>query len=124
MTIEKHELKVSTTGSAGSASGSGSLALPLSELVAVHLNFHSSAPSTTDTTIKATGNPLELTILTLTNVNTDAWYYPKVQDDDDVGAAITGAYSDPVIHNKILNIDLAQCDSLTDAVVATIYVRV
>ena len=124
MTIQTHELKVSTTGSAGSASGSGSLALPLCEVVAVHVNFNSSAPNTTDTTIKATGNPLELTILTLSNDNTDKWVYPKTQDHDNAGSAVTGSYSSPVVHNHILTIDLAQCDALTDALVATILIRV
>ena len=123
MTIEKHELRVSTTGSAGSASGSSILALPLCELVAVHLNFHASAPATTDTTVKSPGNPASVTLLTVSNSATDAWYYPKVQKHDNTGAAITGDYADPVVHGN-LSIDLAQCDALTDALVATIYIRV
>lgn len=124
MTIEKFEIKVSTTGSSGSASGSGHAAMPIGELVAVHLNFDATnAPSTMDTTLTAPGNPASLTILTLTDVNTDGWYFPKVQDHNNVGAAVTGSYSKPLIHNG-LDIAVAQADAGTDTVVATLYVRV
>ena len=40
-----------------------------------------------------------------------------------MAAAITGSYSDPPIHGNI-QIDLAQCDALTNALVATLYIRV
>ena len=123
MTIERHELKVSTTGVAGSASWSSILAVPLSELVAVYVDYHGSAPSTTDLTLKSPVNPASVTLMTLTNTNTDAWKYPKVQKHDNVGAAITGDYADPVVHGN-LQCDLAQCDALTDAAVLTVYLRV
>ena len=123
MSVEKHELKVSTTGSAGAASGSSVLAVPLSELVAVHVDYHASVPATTDLTLKSPGNPASVTLLTLTNVNSDGWYYPKVQKHDNAGAAITGDYADPVVHGN-LSCDLAQCDALTNAVVLTVYLRV
>lgn len=123
MVIEKHTLKVTTTGSAGTATGESSLALPIGRLVGLYLNFHASAPSTTDTIISSPGNPASKTILTLTNINTDAWYFPKEQDDNDVGAAVSGSYSDPLIHSNLL-IALAQADALTDALEATIYLDV
>ena len=123
MTIEKHEIKVSTTGVAGSASGTTVLALPLCELVAIYLDFHASAPATTDTTISSPGNPAALTLLTVSNSATDAWKYPSVNLHDNTGAAITGAYAPPIIHGN-LSVALAQCDALTDALVATVYVRV
>lgn len=123
MVIEKHTLKVTTTGSAGLAVGSAALALPLCELIAIHLNYNASAPATTDVTVKSPGNPATVTHLTVSNNATDAWYHPKTQDDDNVGAAITGSYSHPLIHNN-LTIDVAQADALADCVEATIYVRV
>ena len=123
MSIEKHEIAVSTTGSAGSAAGSTVRALPQSTLVAIYFDFHASAPSTTDTIVSAPGNPAALTILTLTNVNTDGWYYPRVQDHDNAGAAVTGSYSEPPIHGGNLDITLAQADALTNAVVATVLIR-
>ena len=121
MTIEKFEIKISGAGSAGTATGSGHRATPIGELVAIHMNF-TSAPSTTDTTITAPGNPAALTILTLTNVNSDGWYFPKVQDHDNVGAAITGSYSHPLLHNGV-DISIAQADVVTDELIATLYVR-
>lgn len=123
MTVEKHELAVSTVGVAGSATGSGIVSVPLSELVAVHADYHASAPATTDLTIKSPGDPASVTILTLTNGNTDGWYYPKVQKHDNVGAAITGDYADPPVHGNLLA-ELAQCDPLSNAVVLTFYLRV
>lgn len=123
MTIEKHELKVSTTGSAGSATGSAVLSVPLSELLAVYVDYHASAPATTDLTLSSPGNPAAVTILTLTNVNTDGWYYPKVQKHDNTGSAITGDYANPIIHGNIL-LDIAQGDALTDIVVLTVYLKV
>jgi hypothetical protein len=121
MAIEKHELRVSTTGSSGSATGFSALAVPLSELLAVHVDYHASAPGTTDLTLKSPSGPVSVTVLTVSNTNSDAWYYPKIQDHDNAGAAITGSYSDPPLDH--FTADLAQCDALTDAVILTIYIR-
>ncbi len=123
MAIEKHTIKVSTTGSDASATGSLVTALPYSELLALYVNFHASAPGTTDTTISSPGNPVALTLLTLTNSNSDAWYYPTHQLDDSSGSAITGAYIPAIVHGNLL-VELAGCDALTDAVVITAFVRV
>ncbi len=122
MPIEKHEIKVSTTGGDASATGSTVLALPLCELVAVYCDFHATAPASTDTTISSPGNPAALTLLTITNYAKDGWYYPTVQKDNNEGAAITGDYAQPVIHGN-LSISLAGSNALTDALVATVYVR-
>ena len=122
MPIEPHQLKVSTTGSDGVATGSSGVSVPPSELVAVYLDYNGLAPATTDVTITSPGNPASLTILTRSNSATDGWFYPKVQNHDNVAAAVTGSYSDPPIHGSI-QIDLAQCDALTDALVATVYIR-
>ena len=123
MAIEKHTVKVSTTGSDASATGSLVTALPYCELLAAHMNFHASAPASTDTTLSSPGGPFALTLLTITNSATDAWYYPTHQLDDSSGSAITGAYIPAVIHGNLLT-ELAGCDALTDALVMTIFVRV
>ena len=121
MAIEIHQLKVTTSGSAGSASGSALKTVPKGRVLGIYLNYHGSAPNTTDVTVKAdadsTGVPPDLTILTKSNSNTDAWVYPKTQDHDNVGAAITGSYSDPVVHGGVISVAVAQSDALTDAVV-------
>ena len=123
MAIEKHTVKVSTTGSSGSATGSLVTALPYCELLAARLDFHASAPGTTDTTLSSPGGPVSMTLLTITNSATDAWYYPTHQLDDSSGSAITGAYIPAVIHGNLL-VELAGCDALTDALTMTIFVRV
>lgn len=123
MTIEKRELKISTTGSAGSATGSSVEAVPACRLVKVHLDYHASAPATTDVTIIFPGNPASETILTVTNNATDGYYYPKTQDHDSSAAAVTGSYSDPVVHGGHIQIDIAQADALTDCVVATFWIE-
>ena len=123
MGIERHIIKVSTTGSDASATGSLVTALPYCELLAAYLNFHASAPASTDTTLSSPGDPVAVTLLTVTNSATDAWYYPGIQMDDNSGSAITGAYIPTIIHGNLLT-ELAGCDALTDALTMTIFVRV
>ena len=123
MAIEKHTIKISTTGSSGSATGSLVTALPYCELLSVRMDFHASAPGTTDTTLSAPGGPVSVTLLTISNSATDAWFYPTHQLDDSSGSAITGAYIPAIIHGNLLT-ELAGCDALTDALTMTIFVRV
>ena len=123
MAIEKHTIKVSTTGADASATGALVTALPYCELLAVRMDFHASAPGTTDTTLSSPGGPVAVTLLTVSNSVTDAWYYPTHQLDDSSGSAITGAYIPAVIHGNLLT-ELAGSDALTDALVMTIFVRV
>ena len=123
MAIERYVIKVSTTGSDASATGSLVTALPYCELLAGYFNFHADAPASTDTTLSSPGDPVALTLLTITNSATDAWYYPSIQMDDNAGAAITGAYVPAIIHGNLL-VELAGSDALTDALTLTIFVRV
>jgi len=122
MAIERHIIKVSTTGSDASATGSLVTALPYCELLAVYMNFHADAPASTDTTLSSPGDPVSVTLLTVTNSATDAWFYPTHQLDDASAAAITGAYIPAVIHGNLLT-ELAGSDALTDALTMTIFVR-
>ena len=122
--IRKVEIKVSTSGSDAAATGTGSTPVPLGRLVAMYLDFHASAPATTDTTVKATGDPATRTLLTVTNSATDAWLFPGDQVDDETAAAVTGAYREQLIHGGTLQIELAGCNALTDALTATCYIEV
>ena len=125
MSFQVRTLKVSATGSAGSASGNSQEAVPSSKLYAVYFDFHGSAPATLDTTLSTPGNsdlPSQ-TILTLTNVNTDGYYYPRRQIDDNVGAAVTGAY-DPFYLSGSVRLVVAQGDALTDIVIAHLIIEV
>ena len=123
MAIERHIIKVSTTGSDASATGSLVTALPYCELLAVYMNFHADAPASTDTTLSSPGDPVSVTLLTVTNSATDAWFYPTHQLDDASASAITGAYIPAIIHGNLLT-ELAGSDALTDALTMTIFVRV
>jgi hypothetical protein len=123
MAIERHTIKVSTTGSDASATGSLVVALPYCELLAGYFNFHADAPASTDTTLSSPGDPVSVTLLTITNSATDAWVYPSIQLDDNTASAITGAYIPALIHGNLL-VELAGCDALTDALTLTVFVRV
>ena len=123
MAIENDTIKVSTTGSDASATGSLVTALPYCELLAVRMDFHARAPASTDTTLSSPGGPVAVTILNVTNSATDAWFYPTHQLDDSSASAITGAYIPAIIHGNLLT-ELAGSDALTDALVMTIFVRV
>ena len=122
MAIERHIIKVSTTGSDASATGSRIVPLPYCEILAARMDFHASAPGTTDTTLSSPGDPVSVTLLTITNSATDAWYYPSIQLDDNSGSAITGAYVPAIVHGNLL-VELAGSDALTDALTLTIFIR-
>ena len=122
MAIERHVIKISTTGSDASATGSRIVPLPYCEILAARMDFHASAPGTTDTTLSSPGDPVSVTLLTITNSATDAWYYPSIQLDDNSGSAITGAYVPAIVHGNLL-VELAGSDALTDALTLTIFVR-
>ena len=46
-------------------------------------------------------NASDTTLLTLTNANNDAWYFPKVTADDGTGGAIAAEYVSPVVNGKL-----------------------
>lgn len=82
----------------------------------VHVDYHASAPGTTDVTISEAGG-LGRTLLTLTNRNTDGTFYPAVAQTDGTGAAFSPAsYGLFYIEGTPLKVDVAGCDALTDAV--------
>ena len=87
-------------------------------LLDVYLDFHASAPATTDTTI-AYDEPDFGNVLVVTNSATDALYAPRKNTCDATGAAISGNYTMFPL-NGGLTISLAQCDQLTAAVVAKV----
>lgn len=118
MEIVTYKVAVTTTGSAGSATGSGTSELISGYLLDVYLDFNASAPATSDVTLAyATrgGN-----ILVASNGNTDALHQPLKQASDAAGAAITGVYNPYVLDDKV-TVSVAQCDALAPAVTA--YIR-
>ncbi len=85
-----HKITVTVSGSAGSATGSGQTRLPVNGKIAAVYVDYTSQPSTADVVIATAGNnsPAQ-TILSLTNANTDGWYYPQAQIHKNDGTALT-----------------------------------
>ena len=119
MPIDVFTINVTTTGTAGAATGSTTSGLIQGAILDVYLNFHASAPATTDTTIALAspgGN-----VLVVSNSATDALIAPRAKCVDNANAAITNSF-DYFYVNGSLTVSLAQSDALTDALVATVRV--
>jgi len=119
----KIEIPVTTTGSNASATGAGSAASPSGELLAVYIDYHASAPNTTDVTITFPGNPATQTALTRSNSATDGWLYPRSAIVDNAGAAITNGHAPYVIQGSVIDVAVAGSNALTDCVTVYCYVR-
>ena len=114
-------VKVTTTGDAGSATGSANSPVLNGELMSIYLDYHASAPGgTTDVTVTyATrgGN-----VLAVSNSATDALFHPRAAAVSNANAAITNAH-DRFPLNDRLTVSVAQSNALTDCVVAYITYR-
>ena len=120
--IEQEVLRITTTGTAGAATGSAKSKAINGFLLDVYLNFHASAPATTDTTV-AMDEPDLGNLLVVTNSATDALIAPRQKPVDNANVAITNAHDRFPLSGNI-TISLAGSDALTDALVATIrYLR-
>lgn len=125
MTIRAIRIAVTTTGVAGSATGTGDTGSPpiRGEVLGVYLNFHGSAPATTDTTLRTKGNGVpSYNLLVVTDSATDGFFAPRAKPVDNANSAITNAHA-PFVVSDVLEISVAQCDALTNAVVAHVLVR-
>lgn len=120
--LRVYSVNVTTSGSAGSATGSGVSAVILGKVLGIWVDY-TGMPATTDVTIKSTGGaPPSYNILVLTNTNTDAFHLPRKQCSDNAGAAIAGEYDGVPILDTI-TVDVAQADAGTDAVKVHIMVQ-
>lgn len=109
---------VDTAGSAGSATGSGqTISLPPCLIIGIKLAYNGSAPGTTDTTVTEVDG-LGQTILTRADTATDGTFYPRYTGHDTTGA--TGSLPECFFVDGPLQVAVAGCDELDDAVVATI----
>lgn len=121
--IHVESVAVTTTGEAGSASGSADSVVLHGYLLDVYLDYHASAPgATTDVTItyKDRGD----TILAVANNATDGRYAPRQKPVDNANAAITNAHDRFPLNGK-LTVAVAQSDALTACVTAHIrYARI
>lgn len=115
--IREITLTVTTTGVAGSATGSAATTeLFEGFFLEAYLNYHATAPATTDLTIKQTGAVED--ILVVANNATDGLYAPRRSIVTPAAAAITNGHGLIPIAGG-LTVSLAQCDALTGAVVVT-----
>lgn len=129
-TIETFALAVTTTGSAGSASGTAvSPAFPNgADVLRVYWDYHASAPATTDaalydTTLGATLGAIDA----LANSVTDAVRYPRVDNFHNTsGASLSANEATEEYHvpaGGTLTASLAQSDALTNAAICYVMVR-
>ena len=118
MKVLTEKVNVTTTGSAGSATGSTDSGALNGLLLDIFLDYDGSAPGTTDVTVahKTRGG----SVLAVTNNATDGLYHPRAKPVDSANAAITNAH-DRFALNGPLTVSVAQADALTDCVVA--YIR-
>ena len=123
MAVRKYDIPVTTTGSAGSATGEGYATLGRGELLALHFDYHASAPATTDVVVSLPGEPSAQTVLTVNNTGTDAWHYPSVALSNASGVA-DATRVPPVVQGGAVKVAVTGCDALTEAVSVTAFVRV
>lgn len=106
--IHSYKISVTTTGSAGAATGSGSSTRPVNgRLLAVYIDY-TSQPATADVTITST-DPTQ-TLLTRSNSGTDGWFYPRVLLQDTAAANLTAVYDAPPI-DAYVSVSVAQGDA-------------
>lgn len=116
--IVTEKVTVTTTGSAGSATGEGYSAVMNGFLLDIYYDFHTSAPNTTDTTVSFDERGGNIDVIA--NSCTDALRAPRQALVDNAGAAISGLYGLFPLAGRV-KIALAGCDALTGALTA--YVR-
>jgi hypothetical protein len=106
---------INTTGSAGSASGTGISESFNGFVLGIYLDF-GAAPATTDVTITETLTGVVM--LALTNVNTDGLYVP-MQPTVTPANALTGVWNYFPVNGSV-TVAVAQCDQLTPALTVRI----
>lgn len=114
-------IPVTTTGTAGSATGSASAPVE-GEIVALVANMHASAPATTDITVEDTETGLD--IWARADSAADAFAAPRLFGVSNADGALTGNVTPEcrVVHGAV-TVSLAQCDALTNAAVVDVFVR-
>ena len=115
--IVTQKVAVTTTGTDGAATGSGNSLAINGWLQDVYLDYHTSAPATTDVTIayKQRGGNL----LVVTDSKTDGLYAPRVKPVDNANGAITNAHARFAV-NQALTVSVAGSNALTGCVTAYI----
>lgn len=119
-----HEITVpvTTTGTAGSATGTA-LSEPINgDLVAVRVDYHASAPATTTVDLDEVGGAARK-LLDKAASNTDAVHYPVVAASDNTGTPLTGIYTRLPLAGRKVQVTVAASDALAPAVTVTLLVE-
>ena len=124
MTIRMYQITLTPAGSAGAATANAQTFEPVNGyLVGVHLNY-TSQPATTDVTIATVAVPV--TILTISNANTDAWFYPKHVVHGEAGVALTGTSGGDRTYIPVadyIKVTIAEGDPVANGLIATLLVE-
>jgi len=126
MAIKKLRIPVTTTGSDGSATGTGTSEYPIhGHIECVMLDYAGSAPGTTDLTIAQVSELKATNIVTLTDNATDKVLYPRVQAHKNDGTALTLEGNEPLVTRypvcDKLTVTVSGCNALDPAVTVEIY---
>ncbi len=116
------QVTVTTTGTAGSATGYAETDQYHGELWALKMDFSGDAPGTTTVVVAEIGGAAE-TILTLSAGNTDATYYPSSVVHTAAGAAVTNASRPILLTGTKLRITVANSDALAAALVVSVKIK-
>ena len=114
-------IRVTTTGAAGSATGSASVQVE-GEIVGIGVNCHASLPGTSDITIEARDSGLD--VWARANSAADAFVAPRLFGVSVADAALSGNVTPEcyALHDYV-TVSIAQGDALADAVVVDVFVR-
>lgn len=118
MEIRTAHIPVTTTGTAGSATGAASSELLHGFLLDIYVDYDVSAPGTTDVTIAHT-DPTMGDVLAVGAGNTAARYRPRDLVHDTSGAAVSPDFYDRIPLNGYLTVSVTGSDALDAAVVVT-----
>lgn len=126
MLLKSATVAVSAAGVDGSAAGNADSDSFLGQIEGIAVNHHANAPATTDITItdKRTG----VTLWTLNNSKTDVYVAPRIKAVDAANADIlsstaNGLHPIPYCVDQGVNVAVAQGNSITNAVVVTVFYR-
>lgn len=111
---------VTTTGSAGAATGSVTLCVR-GYIEWIYFDFHASTPATTDTTVAYANTPPGGNILVLTSTATDVLKFPRAGAVTAANAAITDSNTRFPAWGDV-TVSLAEADALATAL--TVYIGV
>jgi len=124
--INIETIKVTTTGSAGSATGATNSNVSIEgKILAFRINYHASCPNTADVTItERIGSTDWQTIHTETNSTTDVMRYPRRAVEDSAENTVTfdgtNEIYEPYVTNGQIRVAVAQADALTDCVIVDV----